>query len=317
MKNSRTMRAVLGVFTSALMVWGCTTNPATGQRFFNPLSMEQEIALGAQAAPELAKEFGGPVQDAQLQAYITNIGQEIAKQTEGDFPQLEWEFTLLDSPVVNAFALPGGKVFITRGLAEKMSNEAQMAGVLGHEVGHVAAQHTARRVGQQMIFNTGLAVAGVAVGLSDESSALRQYGQYAIPALAIGGNLVLLSYGRDEESQADYLGMRYMSKAGYNPRGQLQVMEILAAQDAGAGRPPEWMASHPLPETRINRIEGLLNSQEFAQAAQLPMHEQRFQREFLARLRQIPASQKQPQNLVQPKAGQLRGGGQVISRPRD
>jgi predicted Zn-dependent protease len=317
MKNSRLMRSVLGAIASGVMLWGCTTNPATGQRFFNVLSMEQEAALGAQAAPALSQEFGGPVRDEQLQAYVTRMGEEIARHTEGDFPKLEWEFTLLDSPVVNAFALPGGKVFITRGLAEKMTNDAQLAGVLGHEVGHVSAQHTARRVGQQMIFNTGLAVAGVAVGLSDESSALRQYGQYAVPALAIGGNLVLLSYGRDEESQADYLGMRYMSRAGYNPRGQLEVMQILAGESAGGARPPEWMASHPLPETRIRRIEGLLNSEEFREAANRPMGEERFQREFLSRLRQVPASQQRPQNLVQPRAGQLRGGQQVISRPRD
>lgn len=275
---------------------GCQTNPATGETFFTPLTPQQEAALGAQAAPGLTEQFGGGVENQQLQQYVTNIGQRLAAETEAYFPQLEWEFTLLDSPVINAFALPGGKVFITRGLAEKLTSEAQLAAVLGHEVGHVTAQHTARRVGQAAIFNAGLAVAGLAVGAADENSDLRQVGQYALPALAVGGNLIILKFGRDEEAQADYLGMRYMSKLGYDPRAQLQVMEILKAASGPSGQ-PEFLSTHPLPDTRIQRIEDLLNEEEFRATQNNPnyqMYPERYQREFLSVLKTLPPAKQPP-----------------------
>jgi predicted Zn-dependent protease len=310
----RFYRGGLALAASACMLAACSTNPATGERFFNPIGSAQLNAMGAQAAPELAAEFGGPVQNERLQQYVQRVGNSIAVHTEADFPKLDWEFTLLDSPVINAFALPGGKIFITRGLADRMTNEAQLAGVLGHEIGHVSAEHAARRIGQHAIFNTGLAVAGLAVSAQSEDSTLRQYGQVAIPALAIGGNLVLLSYGRDEESQADSLGMRYMMRAGYNPRGQLQVMEILRDAEQGGGRPPELLASHPMPETRIRRIEGLLQN-EYAEGASLPFYEERWQQEFLSELRRMPAP-RQSTTHTSENVGQLREGQTVISRPR-
>jgi predicted Zn-dependent protease len=315
MTMSRFVRGTLALAASACMLAACSTNPATGERFFNPISSAQLNAMGAQAAPELAGQFGGPVQNERLQQYVQRVGNSIAVHTEADFPKLEWEFTLLDSHIINAFALPGGKIFITRGLAERMTNEAQLAGVLGHEIGHVSAEHAARRIGQQAIFNTGLAVAGIAVGAQPEDSSLRQYGQFAIPALAIGGNLVLLSYGRDEESQADSLGMRYMMRAGYNPRGQMQVMEILRDAEQGGGRPPELLASHPMPETRINRIQRLLET-DFAEGANLPFYEERWHNEFLSELRRLPASRQQSAPQTTENVGQLREGQAVISRPR-
>jgi predicted Zn-dependent protease len=300
---------------------GCQTNPATGDKFFTTLSREQEAQIGAQAAPGLTEQFGGKVQNAQLQQYITSIGKRLAAETEDGFPQLEWEYTLLDSPVINAFALPGGKVFITRGLAEKLTSEAQVAGVLGHETGHVAAQHTARRIGQQTLLSAGLAVAGLAVGTQADNSKAAQYGQYALPALAVGSNLYLLKFSRDEESQADYLGMRYMSKLGYNPHAQLEVMEILK-REAGSGRPVEFMSTHPLPETRIQRIQQLLNT-EFKNTqnnANYKDNAEQYQRQFLDIVKRLPPP-KQPTPQGQAgSAGQLQSGRaapqqQRISRP--
>jgi len=275
---------------------GCQTNAATGQKFFTTLSPAQEAAIGAEAAPGLTEQFGGKVASAPLQQYVTNIGLRLAKETESYFPTLEWEFTLLDSPVINAFALPGGKVFISRGLAEKLTSEAQMAGVLGHEVGHVSAQHTARRIGQATLFNVGIAAAGIAVGLSDSDSDVRKVGQFAVPALAVGGNLVILKFGRDEEAQADYLGMRYMSKLGYDPKAQLEVMEILKAASGAGGGSPEWMSTHPLPQTRIDRIRALLNEDEFKLTQNNPnyqMYPERYQREFLSVLKTLPPPKQQ------------------------
>lgn len=284
---------------------GCTTNPATGRKFFAVLTPAQEAQLGAEAAPELRDQFGGAVNNPALQQYVTRVGMSMVPHVEGYFRDIEWEFTLLDSAVINAFALPGGKVFITRGLVDRMSNEAQLAGVLGHEIGHVTAQHTSQRISQHMTFNVGLALGALAIGMSDPGGDVRRVGEVALPALAIGGNLVLLSFNRSEESEADYLGMRYMSRAGYNPRGQLEVMQILRDASASSQRQLEWLATHPLPETRIRDIERRLASAEFADAAaSLPMHEDRFRREFMPVLAQLPPPRQQTASTQAPAAGQ-------------
>jgi predicted Zn-dependent protease len=311
--------SVLALAACAAGGSGCHTNPATGQTIFAPVSSSQVAAMGAQAAPQLAAEFGGAVPNTQLQAYVSEIGQRLAKQTEGEFPGLQWEFTLLNSPVINAFALPGGKVFMTRGLAEKMTNEAQLAGVLGHEVGHVTAEHIARRIGQQQLFSIGKSVAGVAVQSAGESAGAA--GQLLMPALDVGGQLTLLKFGRDEESQADYLGMRYMSRLGYDPRAQLTVMEILKAE-AGGGRQPEFLSTHPMPQTRIDRIQQLLKT-DFANTQNNPnyaLHEQRFQQQFLSVLRTLPPA-PEPRPTKDASGKQLRASperrppGDVIGRP--
>jgi predicted Zn-dependent protease len=238
----------------ALMT-GCKVNPATGQRQFDFLSQDQEVALGLEAAPELIRGYGGEVSDAWLTDYVSTIGQDLAQYVEKEYRDLPWEFTLLDSDVINAFALPGGQVFISRGLMMEMTNEAQLAGVLGHEIGHVTAEHGDQQVVRQMGLQ-GLAVtAAVVAQLSDEELV-----QYGAPALVTGAGIVNLKYGRDEELEADALGLRYMTKAGYDPAGQLQVMEILARASEGAGQPPEFLSTHPHPETRINRIRKLLRT---------------------------------------------------------
>ncbi len=266
---------------------GCSTNPATGARSLTLMSWDWERQTGAEAAPQFTAEFGGPVPDEQLQAYVDRVGQRLVAQIEPGVPSLDWEFTLLDSEVINAFALPGGKVFITRGLASRFTSEAQLAGVLGHEIGHVTARHGNQRISKQLGFNILLGAAAVGVGVADEDSDVRRYGQYAVPALAVGGNVVMLKYGRDEESEADELGVRYMARAGYHPVGQREVMEILAAADSGAGRPPEWLSTHPFPETRIERLNRLI-AEQHPEANNLQRGEEAYRREFLDRLRRLP-----------------------------
>jgi len=270
--------------------FACSTNPATGERSFTLLSWDQERAMGAEAAPQFTAEFGGPVDSPIASEYVTRIGMSMTEVVEPGVPALDWEFTLLDSPVINAFALPGGKIFFTRGLAEELDNEAQMAGVLGHEIGHVTARHGNQRISQQTGLNVVLAGLSVAAGTADSDSNFAQIGQLAIPALAIGGNVVMLKYGRDEESEADLLGMRYMSRVGYNPRGQLQVMEVLAEASGGGQRPPEWLSTHPYPETRINRIREWLDGR-FAHTQDNPDYgffPERYRRELLDRLAKLP-----------------------------
>ena len=254
---------ILGLMLVGVMLvglGGCTTNPATGKRSFTLYSWEEEKQMGASAAAGLADQFGGEVQAAIPSAYVDEVGMRLVQGVEEGVPPLDWEFTLLNSDVINAFALPGGKIFLTRGLAERLTDEAEMAGVIGHEIGHVTARHGNQRISKQLGFNVVLASAAIAVGASDSDSDVKKYGQIAVPGLAIGGNLVLLKYGRDDESEADMLGMRYMERAGYDPSGQLRVMEVLQAASGGP-RTIEWLATHPFPETRIERISQILDMQ--------------------------------------------------------
>ena len=140
---------------------GCTTNPATGAKSFTLLSWEEEKQMGAQAAAGLAEQFGGEVGDTISSDYVREVGQKLLTGIEPGVPDLDWEFTLLNDDLINAFALPGGKVYITRGLAEKLENEAEMAGVLGHEIGHVTARHGNQRISKQIGFNAVLGAAAV------------------------------------------------------------------------------------------------------------------------------------------------------------
>jgi predicted Zn-dependent protease len=234
-------------------VAGCETNPATGKSQFLINNRDQEIAMGDQAAPQLVNEMGGELNDPQVRAYVIEIGRKLAATTEADNPTLPWSFTVVDSDIINAFALPGGRVFISRGLLRRMTNEAQLAGVLGHEIGHVTARH----INDRMV-NT--AVAGI--GVSVASSILTEgvggvVGDVAPQAIELGGQTIVLRYGRSQELEADALGMRYMTRAKYNPMAQRQVMEILA-QSMGTEAGSEWFSTHPYPKTRIEQIDRLL-----------------------------------------------------------
>lgn len=276
----RPARALL-IAAGLTLLAACTTNPTTGKSQINALSREQEIQLGEENTPAMIKEFGGEVQDADLRAYVSEVGSKMAAVTEGDYPSLPWQFTLLNSEVINAFAMPGGKVFMSLGLMAEMTNEAQLAGVLGHEIGHVTARHINDQIARQTGFQLGAGVAGVLLG--GQSQAVQEAAGYA---LNVGGQTVLMKFSRDQESQSDYLGMRYMSKVGYDPKGQLQVMQILD-RVAGAGGAPEFFSTHPLPKTRITRIEGLLQG-EFASTQNNPnyqLKEKEFQQRFLSRVK--------------------------------
>ena len=248
-----TIFGLLSVFGSI----GCSTSPATGKKIVTLYSWDQEKKLGADAAAGLAEQFGGEVDDIIPSQYVRQVGMKLVAGVESGVPDLDWEFTLLNTDVINAFALPGGKIYFTRGLAEKLESEAAMAGVLGHEIGHVTGRHGNQRISKQIGFNVMLAGASVVVGTSGGD--VEKYGQVAVPALAIGGNVILLSYGRNDESEADMLGMRYMERAGYNPIGQLRVMEVLLAA-SGDARQPEWLSTHPHPESRIEDIRHLMDT---------------------------------------------------------
>ncbi|MEO1279458.1 MAG: M48 family metallopeptidase [Planctomycetota bacterium] len=257
-------KQVLAVMVFAVLpaLTGCATDPTTGDRFFTlSPSWDSDVSLGLEAAPSFRDEFGGPVPDTAIRDYVTEVGMSMVPYVEEGVPgDLPWEFTILNSDVLNAFALPGGQVFITRGLASQLKNEAELAGVLGHEIGHVTARHGNRQMSRAMLVQGGLVAGAIVIGAADEDSVLRRYGQYGLPVAQVGGQLVVLRYGRDAEYQADELGMRYMSRAGYKPSGQRGVMMTLARLSEGGQRPPVWLSTHPYPDDRVARIDNLLNS---------------------------------------------------------
>jgi predicted Zn-dependent protease len=228
---------------------GCVSNPSTGRSQLILFSATEVNAMGEQAKPEVIREFGGEVSSQPLLVYVDDVGRRLVKHVEPDYRDLQWEFIVLDSDVINAFALPGGKIFITRGLLSGFENEAQVAGVLGHEIGHVTARHVDERLSQSL----------VAQGLVDLIS---QSTETEVVSLGAGllAQGVMLKYSRNHESEADLQGVKYMTAAGYNPYAMIEVLEVLEAAGQG-GRPPEFLSTHPYPESRIRDIKRLLKDQ--------------------------------------------------------
>lgn len=285
--RTRTILRLAALSLLALLPVACEKNAATGKNQFQALSRQSEIAMGMEAQPQLTKEYGGKVNSPELQAYLSELGQRMAAVTEGDNPTLPWDFTMLDSDVINAFSTPGGKVYFSRGLVARMTNEAQLAGVLGHEIGHVTARH----INDQM---TNSGIASILVGAGSAAAGAAGYSGEAVGQIGqqVGG-VVLLKYGRSQELEADRLGMRYMARLNYNPVGMRQVMEILKQAMAG-GRQPELLSTHPYPENRIKQIDGLLAA-EYAGTQNNPqykLNESEFQTRCLSKLRTLPPPPK-------------------------
>lgn len=220
-------------------------NPHTGEHQVVNMTVEQEIALGLQSAPQMAAQHGGLHPDPEGQALIDRVGQKLVDNSVARETGYQWDFHLLADPrTVNAFALPGGQCFITAALAERLENEDQLAGVLGHEIGHVIARHSAERMAKQQLTKDLTGAAVIATG--DYSTA---------QAAAMISNMINMKYGRDQELQSDDLGVRFMMAAGYDPREMIGVMKILKeASGGGDNRQPEFMSTHPDPENRSEKI---------------------------------------------------------------
>lgn len=221
---------------------GCAVNPVSGKKQFMLMSESQELALGKQSDPSIVAQFG-LYQDDQMQSFLDAKGQEMAKVSHR--PDLPFEFKLLDSPVVNAFALPGGYVYFTRGIMAHFNNEAQFAGVLGHEIGHVTARHSARQYSRTVLAQVGL-IAGMII-----SPEFAQFGNEASQAM----QLLLLKYGRDAESESDKLGVEYSSQVGYDAHQMAGFFATLDRLTGGAeGRLPTFMSTHPDPADRNQKV---------------------------------------------------------------
>lgn len=221
---------------------GCAVNPVTGETQFNLFGPDptNDMPLGRQWAPQIEKEFGGVVEDVELQNYVDSIGQNIAEISHT--PDLEWHFKALKHDSVNAFALPGGYVYITTGMLKKLNSEAQLAGVFAHESVHVAARHSAVRMSEQI----GLNILLSAVMPEDTPRG-------AIQATSIVRQIVSLKYSRDDERQADTIGLDYMVWAGYSPYATVETMQMLEKENKV--RPVEFLSSHPAPQNRIEYMK--------------------------------------------------------------
>ena len=223
-------------------------NPVTGEVQHVSLTADQEVALGLESAPQMAAQFGGADPDPAAQAEVERVGRWVVEHSPAKDSPYKFQFTLLrDSETVNAFALPGGPIFITRGLYRRLENEAQLAGVLGHETGHVVGRHAAEHIAKSQLAQG--VMGAVAVGASD-----RDHGQAAYMIAAFATQMAQLRYGRNDELEADKLGVDYMSKAGFDPRAMVRVMEILESSSKG-GRQPEFMSTHPNPGNRQQQIK--------------------------------------------------------------
>jgi predicted Zn-dependent protease len=236
--------AVAGWLAALLVLLSCSTNPATGKRQLALISEEQEIAMGREADQQVQQQLG-LYNDAELQAYVNRVGQKLAAASER--PKLQWTFRVVDDPVVNAFALPGGHIYVTRGLLTHLTSEAELASVLGHEIGHVTARHSVEQMSKAQLAQIGL-IAGMIV-----KPELANYGDLVNTGL----QLMFLKFSRDDERQADDLGLGYMYRQSYDPREMPQVFETLrrvSAQQGSGGRLPGWLATHPTEEARIRTI---------------------------------------------------------------
>lgn len=244
------LRAVRGTASTAgiilaLGLSGCATNPATGRRQISFVSAGKEIEMGRESDPAVLAEYG-LYGDSTVQRYVDSVGQRLASVSH--LPELTWHFRVLDSPVVNAFAIPGGYIYITRGILAYLNSEAQLAGVLGHEIGHVTARHTAQQITRSDIASIGLLASAIFVDAFRPYSGLAQQGL----------GLLFLRYSRDAESQADELGIGYATRAGYDPREIPSTYQMLKRVEERTGASlPSFLSTHPDPGDREIRTAQL------------------------------------------------------------
>lgn len=241
--------SILFILCCTLLL-NCARNPVTGKKEFMLLSKDQEIAMGQQADPDIVASFG-LYPDEKLQQFINQKGQEMVRVSHR--PDLKYEFKILDSPVVNAFAVPGGYVYFTRGILAQMNNEAEFAGVLGHEIGHITARHSAKQYSRAMAAQLGLVVGSV---VSEEFARFSDLAQ-------TGASLLFLKFGRDAERQSDELGVAYSTKIGYDAKEMANFFNTLKLMQGESGQEiPTFLSTHPDPGERYKTVTKLAEQQQ-------------------------------------------------------
>jgi predicted Zn-dependent protease len=256
--QSQTGRIIMGVIVAIIAVvsYFATTqevdNPITGQTQRLALTQEEEIKLGLNAAPQMAQQFGGLAQAPEKQERLDRIGRQLVEATAAGDTPYEFEFHVLeDDQTINAFALPGGPVFITEALYDQLPTDAQLAGVLGHEIGHVVGRHASEQIAKAQLAQ-GLSAAAAIAAYDPEDPSSQQRAMMA----QMAAQLATMRFSRGHELESDALGVRFLAEAGYDPRALVDVMNVLAR--AGGPNPPEFFSTHPNPENRIEAIQAAI-----------------------------------------------------------
>lgn len=245
---------VVVVFTLIGYYSSSSVNPVTGEKqHVADIRPEQEVAIGLQAAPEMAAQYGGETRDTRASTLVEQVGRRVLEKSDASKSPYKYEFhTLADPKTINAFALPGGQVFITMGLLSKLRTEGELAGVLGHEIGHVVARHGAEHIAKQQLAQ-GLTGAAVLAAVDPNNPNSMRSAQ----VVQMISSLVQMKFGRDDELESDRLGVKFVSEAGYDPRAMIGVMEVLKSA-AGGGRQPEFFSTHPNPDNRVQKIQAAI-----------------------------------------------------------
>lgn len=255
--SGRLIMAVVVAIVALVGYFGATQlNPVTQEKQRISMTAEQEIALGKQAAPEMEQQFGGLSQDPALQAKVTDIGTAIVKSSDAGKSPYQFEFHVLgDQKTINAFALPGGQVFITEALMKLMQTDGELAGVLSHEIFHVVGRHSAEQAARAQLAD---GLTGAAVMATYDPNDPSSTGSAQVAQLI--SQMVGMSYGRDDELESDNQGVHYMAQSGYDPRAMVTVMQKLE-QSSNGQEPPEFFSTHPNPERRIEQIQAEINKE--------------------------------------------------------
>jgi len=268
---------VVGVCAAVLS--GCDTDPITGETRLMLIDRQSEREMGREYAPEVEKQLGGAIADAALQEYVNSVGRKIGAVSH--MPELDYHYTAVNSEKINAVCLPGGYIFITRGLLEKLSSEAQLAGVLAHETVHAALRHSAQAISIQIGMN-----------LLMSAAAREKTPESALMVANLASQLTQLKYSRDHEYQADSAGVDYMVKAGYNPMGMVEVIEVLEKENSI--RPIEFFATHPSPEHRKQEVLYKVGYIKFT--PDLKVGKEEYKKNVLERLKMIPKKKPKQNN---------------------
>lgn len=278
---------LMGASGAGVALSGCAANPVTGEQQLMLMSEQQEIQVDREQSPHQFSDDFGAVQDAELNNYIAQVGSNLSSRSHR--PQMPYSYRAVNANYVNAYAFPGGSIATTRGILLELDNEAELAGLLGHEIGHVNARHTAAQMSTGMLTNLGVALVGAYIGTRYEDAAplVESLG-------AVGSGALLASYSRDHERQADSLGMEYMVRSGQNPQGMVGLMEVLVKESQGNPSAIERMfATHPMSSERYETAKSTAATR-YAQDSKRSLNRERYM-DNTARLRQLQPAIKQMQ----------------------
>lgn len=264
--RKRFIRTFLLIFPLLFLI-SCVAeiDPVSGKKTYTLLSTQQEIEIGRKVVPSVINEYDGLYPDREVQQYVRNLGFKLAQVSPR---KVNYDFYVVNSPIINAFALPGGPIFITRGLLLKMESEGELVGVLAHEVGHITARHHAKFLEKTYGMNLLLSILSIALQGSDYGSAVMGLAQ-------VSAGLLQLKFSRDQENEADALGVRFSYQAGYDPRGLISMFRKFKELERGVQ--VEWLSTHPLPDTRIRNVEQMIG-RDFPESGRLRKNSDSFMR---------------------------------------